>query len=123
MSKNITLAIADSENVADTSIQRDALYEKFKSRIIHNPSLDRTLVSFQANREARSSWFKYREGFSEKLINYLLQTLKPQVGVLLDPFSGVASSLFAASSLGWETIGIELLPVGIFATQARIAVN
>lgn len=120
-SQNITLTITDSEQVANASIQRDSLYEKFKSRIIHNPYLDRTLVSFQANRETQYSWFKYREGFSEKLVTYLLESLKPEAGVLLDPFSGVASSLFAASAKGWETIGIELLPVGIFATQARIA--
>jgi DNA modification methylase len=120
-SPNITLTIVDSEQIANTSIQRDSLYEKFKSRIIHNTYLDRTLVSFQANKEAQYSWFKYREGFSEKLVTYLLESLKPQAGVLLDPFSGVASSLFAASAKGWETIGIELLPVGIFATKARIA--
>ncbi len=121
MSKNITLTINDSQEVTNTSSQRNILYDKFQSRIIHNPYLDRTLVSFQANKEAQYSWFKYREGFSEKLVTYLLESLKPQAGVLLDPFSGVASSLFAASGKGWETIGIELLPVGIFATQARIA--
>jgi hypothetical protein len=70
-SQNITLTITDSEQVANASIQRDSLYEKFKSRIIHNPYLDRTLVSFQANKEAQYSWFKYREGFSEKLVTYL----------------------------------------------------
>ncbi len=103
------------------SVSRTALYEKFKSKIIHNPSLSRNLVSFQANKQAPfSAWFKYKEGFSERLVTYLLQTLKPQPGILLDPFSGVGASLFAASGLGWETIGIELLQVGIFATKARL---
>jgi hypothetical protein len=54
-SPNITLTIVDSEQIANTSIQRDSLYEKFKSRIIHNAYLDRTLVSFQANKEAQYS--------------------------------------------------------------------
>ncbi len=107
--------------VTSSSIKRKALYEKFQSKIIHNPSLDRTLVSFQANKQAPfSAWFKYREGFSEKLVTYLLQNLKPQPGILLDPFSGGGSALFAASDLGWQTKGIELLPVGIFATKARL---
>ncbi|MFH7027406.1 MAG: site-specific DNA-methyltransferase [Heteroscytonema crispum UTEX LB 1556] len=102
------------------SDRRSTLYEKFKSKIIHNSCLDRTLVSFQGNKQVAFSWFKYREGFSERLVRYLIQELKPQPGILLDPFSGIGSSLFTASALGWQTIGIELLPVGIFAIQARL---
>ena len=87
-----------------SDVQRNILYNKFKSRIIPNYCLDRTLVSFQANKQAAFSWFKYREGFSEKLIAYLIQELKPQPGLLLDPFSGIGSSLFAASALGWQLL-------------------
>lgn len=107
-----------------SSISRTALYEKFKSKILHNPSLDRTLVSFQANKQVPFySWFKYREGFSEPLVIYLIQHLKPQPGMLLDPFAGGGSALFAASALGWQTKGIELLPVGIYAIQSRLLAN
>ncbi|MGB3760933.1 MAG: site-specific DNA-methyltransferase [Rivularia sp. (in: cyanobacteria)] len=104
-----------------SSSERNTLYKKFESKIVHNPSLDRTLVSFQANKYAPfSSWFKYREGFSEKLVTYVIEKCNLEPGILLDPFSGVGSSLFAAATLGWQTIGIELLPVGCFATEARI---
>ncbi|WP_292866923.1 site-specific DNA-methyltransferase [Nostoc sp. LPT] len=107
--------------IISSSNQRNELYEKFKLKIIHNSCLDRSLVSYQGNRQTPfSSWFKYREGFSERLVTYLLQTFKLEPGVLIDPFSGAGSSLFSASALGWQTTGIELLPVGIFATQARI---
>lgn len=103
---------------------RTALYEKFKSSITTNPALDRTLVSFQGNRDTPfSGWFKYREGFSETLVTYLLQQLKPEPGILLDPFSGAGSALFSASALGWRTKGIEVLPVGIYATKARMIVR
>lgn len=103
-------------------VMRDALFDRFRNRIIHNPSLDRTLVSFQANRQAPFyNWFKYKEGFSRQLVQYLLYKLMPDPGVLLDPFAGVGSALFAASELGWVTKGIEVLPVGVYAMNARIA--
>jgi hypothetical protein len=104
--------------------QRKALYERFRERIGHNPALDRELVSFQGNRDVPFyGWFKYREGFSEALVTYLLQRLRHQPGVLLDPFAGSGAALFAGAALGWRTIGIEVLPVGIYAMQARIVAN
>lgn len=100
---------------------RDALYERYRRRIVHNRALDRTLVSFQANKGAPFyGWFKYREGFSESLVSYLLRELHPHPGVLLDPFAGSGSALFGARNLGWESHGIEVLPVGMYAMQARI---
>ncbi len=107
-------------SITSSCIQRLELYEKFKAKIINNSNLDRKLVSFQANKQFPfSSWFKYREGFSEQLVTYLIQELKPQPGILIDPFSGSGASLFAANALMWQTIGIEILPVGIFATKTR----
>ena len=39
------------------------------------------------------------------------------------PIFGASSSLFAASSLGWQAKGIEVLPVGIYASKARFVVQ
>ncbi|MBD1945616.1 site-specific DNA-methyltransferase [Coleofasciculus sp. FACHB-712] len=116
--------ITNSEQALHSSVARTALYEKFKTKIIANPCLNRRLVSFQANKETPFySWFKYKEGFSERLVTYLLQNFKRQPGILLDPFAGCGAALFAASSLGWQNMGIELLPVGIYAIQSRILAN
>ncbi len=110
-----------SSSNGSSNTKREALYRKFRSKISINPALDRALVSFQANKNGSfTNWFKYREGFSESLVVYLLQYLNMQPGILLDPFSGGGSALFAASGLGWQTKGIEVLPVGIYATQARV---
>lgn len=101
---------------------RDALYDRFKDRIKLNPTLNRQLVSYQADKETPFyRWFKYREGFTSGLVHYLLENIHPQPGELLDPFVGSGSALFAATSLGWRATGIEVLPVGVHAIQARVA--
>src|SRR5579875_338208 len=120
---NTRLSNTSQDSSSPTS-QRKSLHKRFKEKISHNPSLDRTLVSFQGNRDVPFyGWFKYREGFSEQLVKYLLMELMPRPGVLLDPFAGSGAALFAAGALGWQTKGIEVLPVGIFAMQARIVAN
>ncbi len=115
------LTSINTEPATTPRAAREALYGSFAATIAHNPALDRSLVSFQANKRVPIySWFKYREGFSESLVNYLLQKLHPHPGHLLDPFAGGGSSLFAASALGWQTEGIEVLPVGMYSMQARM---
>jgi DNA modification methylase len=42
---------------------------------------------------------------------------------VLDPFAGAGTTLFAGQELGWESFGVELLPVGSFVMEAREALN
>src|SRR5438477_12188830 len=98
--------------LADTRTKdRDALFERFEPKIRINPDLDRTLVSYQADKETPFyGWFKYREGFTSRLVHYLLKKVHPRPGVLLDPFAGSGAALFGAANRGWKTLGIEVLP-------------
>ncbi|HEY8325567.1 MAG TPA: hypothetical protein VIG77_13805, partial [Ktedonobacterales bacterium] len=64
------------ESSSTSPAAREALFQRFRSRIVHNPALDRSIVSYQANKGIPfSGWFKYREGFAEELVRYLLGTL------------------------------------------------
>ncbi|HUI29588.1 MAG TPA: DNA methyltransferase [Candidatus Acidoferrales bacterium] len=86
--------------------------------------LSRKVVSFQANRnEPIYRWFKYREGFSSGLVKYFLENYTTTPGRILDPFAGVGTTLFAAQELGWQSYGVELLPVGTFVMKTRQAIG
>lgn len=111
-----------TENDIYPEFERKKLETRYLNKIEINHDLSRQLVSFQANKSTPYyRWFKYKEGFSQPLVKYLISKLTKKTGHLFDPFTGTGSALFTARSLGWKTTGIELLPVGIKTIKARLA--
>lgn len=103
---------------------REALFERFAAKIEVNPRLNRSLVSYQANRnEPFFRWFKYKEGFSAALVEHFLGTQRSKCVDLLDPFAGSGASLFVAADRGLQATGFELMPLGVFVVQARLAAS
>lgn len=104
--------------------ERQRLYNRFENKLETANHLSRKIVSFQANKvEPIYRWFKYKEGFSSTLVKYFLSEYCKKPGKILDPFAGVGTTLFSSQELGWQSYGIELLPVGIFVMEAREALN
>jgi DNA modification methylase len=104
--------------------ERENLFNRLADKLETAYNLNRKVVSFQANKEEPIyRWFKYKEGFSSILVKYFLSEYAPQGGKVLDPFAGAGTTLFAGQELGWESYGIELLPVGTFVMQTRQAGN
>lgn len=98
------------------------LTENFKDQFSVSPVLSRKIVSFQGNKdEPAYSWYKYKEAFSASLVEYFLGSYDGQIsGKVLDPFAGIGTTLFAASSQGIPADGIELLPIGQEIIHARL---
>jgi DNA modification methylase len=86
---------------------------RWRDRLVVHSALTRSLVSFQANKgRAVYRWFKYKEAFSAGLVDYLLAKYGITNGLLLDPFAGSGTALFAAAEQGLCAEGVELLPIG-----------
>ena len=98
------------------------LTEDFKSQFSLSPFLSRKIVSFQGNKDKPAySWYKYKEAFSAGLVEYFLGNyIERMFGKVLDPFAGIGTTLFAASSQGISADGIELLPIGQEIIQAPL---
>lgn len=89
------------------------LFQHFKNKFVVQPSLTRSHVSFQANKTRPIyRWYKYKEAFSASLVEHLLHEYGITKGKILDPFAGSGTALFAASKMGIDADGIELLPTG-----------
>ncbi|MCB0396842.1 MAG: hypothetical protein KDD36_09325 [Flavobacteriales bacterium] len=103
-----------------STAKREQLFKRYAKKLEVDKKLSRQVVSFQANKEVPFyRWFKYKEGFSSILVKHFLETYHPKPGRILDPFAGAGATLFAAQELGWESVGVELLPVGVFAMEVR----
>lgn len=99
-----------AEILEHIDIEDKKLHKEFAEKLKINYDLDRTLVSFQANKAKNGNrWFKYKEGFSYDLVRYILDKIKILSGCILDPFAGSGATLFTASDFGIDSIGIELL--------------
>src|SRR3982750_2578353 len=71
------------------------LLELFRPKFVIQPSLTRSLVSFQANKNrAVYRWYKYKEAFSAPLVEHLLRQFGIAAGKILDPFAGSGTALF-----------------------------
>ena len=113
-----------SEFLAEIDRAESDLAAGYEERLEINHDLDRTMVSFQANRKERFyRWFKYREGFSSQLVEYVLRRTGTKEGRVLDPFAGAGTALYVAADRGLDASGIELLPSSIEAIAVRSIVR
>jgi DNA modification methylase len=114
----------DDTNLSEINFLDNELYSKFRKKFKIEPSLTRKLVSFQANKtQLAYRWYKFKEAFSFPLITHLLNTYNVSNGKVLDPFAGSGTTLFAASSLGLDADGIEILPIGHQIILARLCLE
>jgi len=100
---------------------RIALELKYASQLTPTGEFNRKLVSYQANKQAKlHSWFKYKEGFSAKLVETLLAKFGVRPGqTVLDPFAGSATTLLVSKEFGIDAVGVEVLPVCHLAWEAK----
>ena len=55
-------------------------------------------------------WMKYKEGFSQSLVESVLDEFRPTA--VLDPFAGIGTAPLVAAGRGMRATGVEIMPVG-----------
>jgi hypothetical protein len=61
-------------------------------------------------------WLRYREAYSPNLITKLSFGDR-----ILDPFCGCGSILLGAAERGYTSVGIDINPLAVFATQVKLS--
>lgn len=63
-------------------------------------------------------WYPYREGYSQKLVNYFINKLDAR-GIIFDPFSGSGTTLLSARNNDLESIGIDVNPISVLVSETE----
>jgi DNA modification methylase len=82
------------------------------------------IVSPKRNKRLQTGWegfFPYYAGYPELFARELLKSARlPHGAVVLDPWNGSGTTTYIATSLGLDSIGIDLNPVMIIVARARL---
>ncbi|WP_299006356.1 DNA methyltransferase [uncultured Caulobacter sp.] len=82
------------------------------------------IVSPKRNKRLQTGWegfFPYYAGYPELFARELLKSAKlPHGAVVLDPWNGSGTTTYTATTLGLNSIGIDLNPVMIIVARARL---
>ena len=82
------------------------------------------IVSPKRNKRLQTGWegfFPYYAGYPELFARELLKSAKlPHCAVVLDPWNGSGTTTYTATSLGLNSIGIDLYPMMIIVARARL---
>jgi len=104
------------------TIERGQLEEKYSSLI--KERLDfRAFLGFRLNKvEPVFRWFRFKEAFSHRLIEEILtkEWKLPSDSLIFDPFAGCGTTLLACQQLGYPAIGVDILPVAVFASKVKL---
>ena len=77
--------------------------------------------AFMANRAAPvHRWVPWIAGYSKHFVADALARFATEPGVVLDPFSGVGTTLVEADLAGHEAIGFEINPYAAFASKTKL---
>jgi len=92
------------------------------------PQLSRLVVAATNDQLPVHRWFRFKEGFSADLLKNLLPALSPATREcisILDPFSGVGTTLLSAQELSRfaniKAVGIERNPFIHFVSKTKLA--
>ncbi|MFQ5648032.1 MAG: DNA methyltransferase [Candidatus Aenigmatarchaeota archaeon] len=79
------------------------------------------LATFVPNKKTPVyNWFYYKEGFARELVLECIRMFGLQPGqTVLDPFSGVGTTLLACKEKGIDSVGFDVLPASVFASRVK----
>jgi site-specific DNA-methyltransferase (adenine-specific) len=120
--KALLIKAIDDYGIYDNAeLKRLILNLEQKYKINSEVEFFNELVNFSKNKDIPyHGWFKYREGFSNNLIQELIKRSAISKGeFVLDPFCGSGTTVVEAAIEGYSGVGIDINPVAAFVSEVK----
>lgn len=102
--------------------QRDLLEERYQPLFRDDLAFGK-LVTYVTNKtEPIFGWFRYKEGFSRRLVEQVLlrEWQLPYDSLVFDPFAGCGTTLLACQQLGYPALGTDIMPLAVFVSRVKL---
>lgn len=111
----------EPDNIISKTVEREKLENEYKP-LIKKRFDYRRLVTYVPNKKLPIfNWFPYKEGFSRDLVAGVLNDFNIKPGTyVLDPFGGCGTTALACKQLGYNSIGVDILPIAIFVATVKL---
>ena len=97
---------------------------KYEKIVEYQPNLKNVITFSESMKYPVHNWFYYKQGFSPELVEkLLLESNLRKEATVLDPFCGVGTTLLTAKKLGYNSIGIDILPLATFISKVKLNTN
>ncbi|MBN1486160.1 MAG: site-specific DNA-methyltransferase [Anaerolineae bacterium] len=114
------MQISSIKNKADTQLELFDIGDNASKKTQNNNSTFQD-PSFSYNKiQPVHRWVPWIAGFSSNFVQDILTKYIKHKGVVLDPFSGVGTTLVEAILLGHQAIGFEINPYAALACRAKL---
>lgn len=118
---SVELSNTDSQIIYDADKKRRDLEIKYADRIYYEKGLGETISYGHAKKQPISRLFRYKEAFSPKLVNYLVDYFGlTKNDYILDPFAGMGTTCFSAMQKGIPSVGVEIMPMSHFVAKTLV---
>lgn len=102
-------------------MERKKLEFKYRSLFKERLELAQSVTYVLNRKEPIYNWFKYKEAFSKRLVQQILYEWKiSKKDLVLDPFAGCGTTLLACKENGYNSVGVDRLPLAVFIAQTKL---
>jgi SAM-dependent methyltransferase len=87
----------------------------------HDNHGDKYYSSRQSTRYSAHGLHEYRGKFNPQIVRAIGNILRLPIGAwILDPFCGSGTTLLECAHVGWNAVGVDLNPLGVFISNAKV---